>query len=151
SGARWCLDAAAERNDLELAGWCLSHGANPNSPPGPGRRDKQRSLYEEATLRGHSELAELLARHGAVRSPLALDPIQTLLAACRRPDRHDTREEIARRPGFLRASEPLFAAAAANRRDAAELLLDLGTSPDVESRAGERALHIAAYHDSVDV
>src|SRR5262249_14650189 len=27
----------------------------------------------------------------------------------------------------------------------------LGTSPDVESRQGERALHIAAYHDSVDV
>ena len=30
-------------------------------------------------------------------------------------------------------------------------LLDLGCSPDVESPAGERALHIAAYHDAVDV
>src|SRR5262249_43387745 len=47
--------------------------------------------------------------------------------------------------------EPLFAAAEANRRDAAALLVDLGTSPDIESPAGERALHIAGYHDSVDV
>ena len=38
-----------------------------------------------------------------------------------------------------------------NRREAAEWLLDLGTSPDVVSRDGERALHIAAYNDSVDV
>jgi ankyrin repeat protein len=45
----------------------------------------------------------------------------------------------------------LWAAAENNRREVAELLLDLGTSPDVESREGERALHIAAYNDSVDV
>ena len=54
-------------------------------------------------------------------------------------------------PSFVRLAEPLFAAAKCNRRDAAELLVELGTSPDVESREGERALHIAAYHDSVDV
>jgi uncharacterized protein len=30
-------------------------------------------------------------------------------------------------------------------------LLDLGTSPDVESPAGERALHVAAYEDAADV
>jgi hypothetical protein len=38
-----------------------------------------------------------------------------------------------------------------NQRAAAELRLDLGTSTDIESREGERALHIAAYDDSVDV
>jgi ankyrin repeat protein len=108
-------------------------------------------LYDEAVCRGHVELAELLVRHGAVRSTLALDPIQTLVAACRRSDLRAIREEIASHPEHLRASEPLFAAAAANRREAAELLLDLGTSPDVESRQGERALHIAGYRDSVEV
>jgi ankyrin repeat protein len=56
-----------------------------------------------------------------------------------------------RTPEFLKAAAPLFAATEHNRRDAAALLLDLGTSPNVESREGERALHIAAYSDSVDV
>jgi uncharacterized protein len=151
SGARWYLDIAVEHNDLELAEWCLAHGANPNSPPGPGRRNRQRPLYEEAVFRGHLELAELLARHGAARSMPALNPIQTLIAACLRSDERAVRDEIARHPEFLQASEPLFAAAKYNRVDAVRLLLDLGTSPDIESKQGERALHIAAYDDSVDV
>ena len=37
TGARWFLDAAVEHNDVQLAEWCLSHGANPNSAPGPQR------------------------------------------------------------------------------------------------------------------
>ena len=34
TGARWFLDVAVEHNDVQLAEWCLSHGANPNSAPG---------------------------------------------------------------------------------------------------------------------
>lgn len=151
SGARWYLDIAVEHNDLELAGWCLRHGANPNAAPSPERRDRQHSLFEEAMLRGHPELAELLVRYGATRSTSVHNPMHALIAACRRSDLRTIREEVARHPEFLHASEPLFAATEANRRDSAELLLDLGASPDLESRQGERALHIAAYHDSVDV
>jgi ankyrin repeat protein len=151
SGARWHLEVAVEHNDLELAEWCLTHGANPNAAPGPGRGDRQATLYDEAVQRGHVELAELLVRHGASRSTLALNPMETLISACVRSDTRTIRDEIARHPEFRQAAEPLFAAAEFNRRDVAELLLDLGTSPDIESRQGERALHIAAYHDSVDV
>jgi uncharacterized protein len=150
SGTRWHLEIAIEHNDLELAEWCLTHGANPNAEPRK-RGGWTRSLYDEAILRGHPELAELLVRYGAVRSTLALDPKEALIAACVRSDRRAIRDEVARHPEFLKVSEPLFAAAEYDRRDAAELLLDLGTSPDVESPQGERALHIAAYHDSVDV
>jgi ankyrin repeat protein len=151
SGARWHLDVAVEHGDLALAEWCLTHGANPNAAPGPGRRDRQGSLYDEALRRGHAELAELLVRHGAHRSSLPPDAMLSLVGACRVSDLRTIRGEIARHPELLRAAEPLFAAARHNRRDAAALLLDLGTSPDVESREGERALHIAAYHDSVAV
>ena len=151
TGARWFLDTAIEHNDLALAEWCLAHGANPNSPPGPQRRNRQRSLYEEAIMRGHIELAELLARYGAVRSTLALGEMEALISACVRGDTRAIRDEIARHPEFLQRAEPLFAAAKYNRRDSTQLLLDLGTSPDIESRDGERALHIAAYDDSVDV
>ncbi|MGE5837549.1 MAG: ankyrin repeat domain-containing protein [Acidobacteriota bacterium] len=151
TGARWFLDAAVEHNDAELAEWCLSHGANPNSAPGPQRRNRQRPLYEEAVFRGHIEVAEVLVRYGARRTSMALNPTQTLITACLRGDRTAIRDEIARHPEFLKSHEALFAAARHNRREAAELLLDLGTSPDAESPQGERALHIAAYDDAVDV
>jgi ankyrin repeat protein len=151
SGARWHLEIAIEHGDLALAEWCLTHGASPNLPPGPHRRGWERPLYDEAMLRGRTALAELLVRHGAVRTAMALDTKQALVAACRTSDTRTIRAEIERHPAFLDASEPLFAAAAHNQRAAAELLLDLGTSPDVESPEGERALHVAACSDSIDV
>ena len=151
TGARWFLDVAVEHDDVQLAEWCLSHGANPNSAPGPQRRNRQRSLYDEAVFRGHMGVAELLVRYGAQRSSATLTPVQTLIAACLRGDQAAIREAIARHPEFLTSHDALFAATKYNRREAVELLLDLGTSPDIESPAGERALHIAAYHDAVDV
>ena len=33
SGARWHLWIAVKNDDLELAEWCLAHGANPNAAP----------------------------------------------------------------------------------------------------------------------
>ena len=151
AGARWHLEIAIEHGDVALAEWCLVHGASPNAPPAQNRRGWERPLYDEAMLRGRSELADLLVRHGAVRTATALDPKQKLLAACRSSDTRTIRDEIEKYPEHLASSEPLFAAARHNQRAVAELLLDLGTSPDIESPAGERALHIAAYDDSVDV
>jgi len=151
SGARWYLDIAVEHDDVELAEWCLAHHANPNAAPGPGRRNRQRSLYDEAIYRGHMNVADVLARYGAAHSPLVLTPLQSLVAACLRSDLDAVRAYIAAHPEFVSAPEPLFACAEYNRRESAQLLLDLGTSPDIESRDGERALHQAAYKDSVDV
>jgi ankyrin repeat protein len=150
TGARWFLDAAVEHDDRELAEWCLAHGANPNSAPG-SRRNRQRPLYEEAVFRGHMEVAEVLARYGATRSSMAVTPIQALIAACLREDEAAIRSEIASHPEFLKSHEALFASAKYNRREAVRLLLDLGVSPNIESPQGERALHIAAYDDAVDV
>jgi uncharacterized protein len=151
TGARWFLEAAVAHNDVQLADWCLSHGANPNSAPGPQRRNRQRSLYDEAMFRGYVDVAERLVRYGATRSAIALNPMQRLIAAGLRDDQAAIRDEIAKHPQSLKSHEALFAATRENRREVAELLLDLGTSPNVESPAGEHALHIAAYHDAVDV
>jgi ankyrin repeat protein len=151
TGSYWHLAIAIEHNDLELAEWCLAHGATPNPAPPTGRGGWTRPLYEEAMLRGRIELAELLVRHGATRTALQPDPKLALIAACMRSDLAAIRREIGARPELLKSSEPLFAATEHNRLDAVKLLLDLWTSPDVESPQGERALHIAAYSDSVDV
>ena len=151
TGSYWHLAIAIEHNDLELAEWCLAHGATPNPAPPTARGGWTRPLYEEALIRGRLELAELLVKHGAVRTTQPPDPDVTLVAACARADLPAIRREIAARPELLKESAPLFTATEFNRRDAVELLLDLGTSPDVESPEGERALHIAAYSDSVAV
>src|SRR6185503_13043870 len=100
TGARWFLEIAVEHNDVALAEWCLAHGANPNTAPGAQRRNRQRPLYEDAIFRGHTEVAELLVRHGATRSSMALNPIQTLVAACLRGDKAAIRDEIAKHPEF---------------------------------------------------
>jgi ankyrin repeat protein len=104
-----------------------------------------------AVAGGRSEIAALLARYGASGSPISLSPMQALIAACRNSQLPTIREQIAAHPECLHRTEPLFAAARYNRREAAELLLESGTSPDIESSDGERPLHIAAYHDSADV
>ena len=150
SGARFLLNVAIEHDDLPLAEWCLTHGANPDAPAPPRARE-QRSLLTLALSSGRSEIAALLVSHGAKPSRVVVTPIQTLVTACRTSDLRTIRQQIAAHPDFLQAAEPLFAAARHNSCDAAELLLDLGTSPNVESAEGERALHIAAYHDSSGV
>ena len=151
SGARWHLNIAVRENDLELARWCLQHGANPNSAPPRDARQWQGTLYEDAVRRGHVELAELLARHGAVRSVVAPTPEETFTAACLRMDREEVRAQIAADPSLLTSTAALFAAADADRDDVVGMLLDLGMSPDVRNAENERALHMAGYRNSLRV
>ncbi len=151
TGARWHLWIAETHNDLELAEWCLVHGANPNSPPASAKNLPKGTLYEEAVRRGQTEMAELLVRYGATRTPVELSPVEAFTAAAMRLDRAEVRSQLARHPELLRSSEALAAAAAENRVDVATLLLDLGVSPDVENAEKERPLHHAAYQNSLDV
>jgi ankyrin repeat protein len=150
SGARWHLWIAIDNNDLELAEWCLSHGANPNAAPPAAKNLPQGTPYEEALRRGETEMAELLARHGATRTPVILSPVEALVASAMRLDREAVRAQLEQRPELLRAPEPMAAAATRNRVDVIALLLDLGVSPDVENKHKERALHHAAYANALD-
>lgn len=93
----------------------------------------------------------MLVRYGATRTSMALNPMQTLITACLREDEGAIRAEIVKHPEFLKSHQALWAASQHNRRKAVALLLDLGMSPNIESPEGERALHIAAYDDAVDV
>ena len=147
SGARWHLRVAVEKNDLELAEWCLSHGSNPNTPPERDQRFPQRSLYEHALRLGRAEMAELLARYGAERKEIALDEEEQFVAACLRLDRG----EAQRHPEYLQSPEAIFAAARDDRADVAAFLLDLGTPIEVEDSKKQRPLHVAAANDAVKV
>jgi uncharacterized protein len=43
-GARWHLWIAERENDVELAEWCLAHGASPNAPPATAKTLPQGTL-----------------------------------------------------------------------------------------------------------
>ena len=151
SGARWMLNIAVRNNDLTLARWVLEHGANPNAAPPRASRMSQRSLYEDAVLNGLPEMADLLLQFGATPSGKTLEGVDAFTAACLRLDTDAARDILARHPEYLRAPEPMLAAAERDRVDVVAFLLDLGMSPDVETSQGQRALHVAAYKNKMRV
>jgi ankyrin repeat protein len=147
-GAHFMLSGPVDRNLLALAEWMLTHGADPNTPPGRLWAVPQRSLYEDAVLRGHREMAELLVRFGATPVPPQREPIEDFIDACLQRDRGRIQAILTRHPEFLADHRPMFEAVRRDREDVVELLLELGVSPDVENAAGGRArpLHAAAAH-----
>ena len=151
SGARFLLGKSVSRNNLESAEWILAHGANPNAEPARDGRMSKRTLYEEAARNGFTEMAELLARYGAERSEAALEGIEVFSAACFRLDREAAQALSIAHPDYLKSTQTIFAAAKRDRADVVELLLDLGVSADIQDRDHQRALHIAAYDDSIGV
>lgn len=147
SGARWHLRTALEKNDLELAEWCLAHGANPNAAPERDQRFPQFSLYEHAVRLGHPEIADLLVSYGAERSEVVLDDEDRFVAACLRMDR----AEVEKHRQYLESPKAIFAAARQDRADVVAFLLDLGTPIEVEDAKKQRTLHVAAASDAVHV
>ena len=144
-GAHFMLSGAVDRNLLGLGEWMLAHGAGPNTPPGTLWKIPQRSLYEDAVLRGHQEMAELLVRYGAKRVQPRIDEAAEFVHACFAMDRDRVRAILARHPEYLTDHRAAFAVIDRDRVDVLEMLLELGVSPDVQQlHGGARALHHAA-------
>jgi len=150
-GARWHLELAIKNDDVALAAWALAHGASPNAPPAGDPRFPRRTLHEEAVRRGCTRIAELLVRHGATPGAVTLSGEEAFAAAAFRLDRAAAETMLAEHPELLRSTTAVFAAARRDRVDVVRFLLDLGTSPDVENSQKERPLHVAAYHNALNV
>jgi ankyrin repeat protein len=150
SGARWMLNIAVRDDNMELAEWVLAHGANPNAGPPRSSLMLQRPLYEGALLSGNTEMAELLLRYGAAQGA-PLGGLDAFAAAALRLDSEEVRRLAVRHPEYLKAPEPMLAAARLDRVDVVRLLLDVGVSPDVATDKGERGLHAAAYANALGV
>jgi uncharacterized protein len=151
NGARWHLELAVKKNDVELAEWVLAHGASPNAPPASDGRFPKRSLHEDALRMGHREVADVLVHYGATPSARVPDEKDLFAEACFRLDREAARALLRKHPEYLRSTDVIFAAAKLDRAQVVELLLDLGMSADVEGRQKQRPLHEAAYADSLRV
>jgi ankyrin repeat protein len=144
SGARFLLETAVKKRDLQLADWLLARGASPNAAPARDKRFPKHSLYELALMERLPEMVELLARHGALRSTPALDEIERFIDAAFRLDREGARALLAEHPEFLQSPAAMFEAAKRDRPDVLALLLDLGFPLEIQDGAGKRALHEAA-------
>jgi ankyrin repeat protein len=140
----YLLGNAVSRNHLQRARWLLERGAHATAP----HFYSKRNLHTEAVLGGNTELAQLLVDFGAL--PEQLQDAQAFQAACMRGDRETARRLLAAHPEYLRFPGPLYRAAERDRVDAAEMVLELGVSPDVE-HGGWTALHSAAHDNSVRV
>jgi ankyrin repeat protein len=150
-GARFLLGIAIKHNDAELAEWVLARGADPNAAPARDPRHSKRSLYEDAVQEGRGPIAELLLRHGARRVPLVLEGEEAFVAACLGLERESAAAALREHPEYLQSPKALFAAARQDRADSVALLLDLGTPIELEDARGQRALHVAAGHNSLRV
>jgi ankyrin repeat protein len=140
------LIMAVHRNHIRRAQWALSHGANPRH-----RHPyyATRNLHTEAIVNGYTQIADLLLQFGGLAD--ALYGHQAFQAACVRLDRDAAAKLSDSHPEYLLNPEPLMLAASRDLKEVAELLLDLGVSPDVANATNFRPLHAAASHDSARV
>jgi len=141
----YLLGNAVNRNQLARAAWLLAHGAHAQG----SNYYSKRPHHTEALLRGYTEMADMLARHGASAQPLG--DHEAFIAACACADLENVRHLAHKHPEFLDDPTALIQAAEQQRADIASLLLDLGMSPDVRREDNFRPLHAAAMAGAEDV
>jgi len=128
---------AAANGHLRRLTCLLEHGADPNA----------RSIYDgkscwqAATIVGRTDLAELLAKHGARTEPL--EGVDAFVSACNLGDRERAAALLDGHPEYLEHSDPLIDAASHGRRDAVAIMLALGFDPNRPGRHGHLPLHNA--------
>ena len=135
----YLLGNAVGFNHPKRAQWLLRHGANANCRP----------LREEALVRGHISVAELLVLHGAAAQPLEGEA--AFRAACMQLDRERARALAERNPEYLQDAWLMLTAAEANRSNVAALLLELGMNVDIANGGQLRGLQVAVRGDARDV
>ena len=155
-GARYFLTIAIDHDDLELAEWCLSHGADPNAML---PRDVEAAQESE---RARSRCTRWRCGAGRRRWPIcsfASAPTSSdyvpsdedrFVAACLRLDRAEAQRLAARHPEFIRSSKAMFEATRRNNVEAMRLLIELGASIEVQDETEQRPLHVAAWSNSID-
>ena len=99
-------------------------------------------------MRGHGEMADLLARYGARGDLPVLDTVEQFVRACLRMDGRRVREMIENHRELLTDSRAIQRAIELDRDDVVGMLLDLDMSPDLEDQAhgNHRPLHAAGAH-----
>lgn len=140
----YLLGNAVPRHPKRVA-WLLAHGADAKAL----NHYSKQPVIRHAAVAGAREIVKLLVRHGAT-APQLTDG-EAFLAACMGGDLAAIRRLAGAHPDSLKAPDGMFAAINAHRRDVAELLLDLGMSPDVGDAQNFRALHLTTHAGAAEI
>ncbi len=149
-GAYFVIDRATRKNNVALVEWALAHGADPNLTTSSHPKFRPRSLYDIALVHGRTEIAALLARHGAKPGDRAVKTEEALSMLALRLDRGAATQLIEVYPELRGSMRALFDAASQNRVDALELLESIGFKLDAADGNNTRALHNAAGHGALE-
>jgi ankyrin repeat protein len=134
-GLDYLLGNAVTRQHIRRAAWLLDHGADANARHAYSKEP----VIRHAAMAGRQDIVDLLVRHGAARPALSDD--ERFVGAVVQGDAPTVRRLAAAHPDFLLSPSAMFAAIQHRRADMAELLLDLGLSPDIGDDNNFRALH----------
>jgi ankyrin repeat protein len=138
----YLLGNAVGQNHVRRTAWLLERGADART----SHWQTGGSLRALAELSGFGEIADLLARDGAVLPRLS--SAQALIAACMRRDRGAASALLAAQPELIRDPHPLLAAAAHGEAVATDMLLSLGADPRRLDHDGISPLHRAVQAGS---
>jgi ankyrin repeat protein len=125
--------------------WLLAHGADARA----ANAYSKQPVIKHAALAGQQEIVEILVNHGAPMPQLSDE--EAFLAAATRGDLSAIRQLADGHVEYLRKPDAMFAAIRQDRADVAELLLNLGMSPDIGDDHGFRALHYTTHCGAVAV
>jgi hypothetical protein len=125
--------------------WLLQHGANANAVNAYSKE----AVIKHAALAGAKDVVDLLVHHGAQRPVLSGE--EAFLAAAMQGDATTMRRLADGHPEYFQSPHALFAAIRQRRTDIAELLLEMGTSPDVADHRGFSALHFTTHCGAVEI
>jgi uncharacterized protein len=140
----YLLGNAVPRHPKRIA-WLLAHGADARAV----NAFSKQPVIKHAALAGRQEIVELLVNHGASMPQLSEE--EAFLAAATRGDLSAMRQLADGHPEDLRKTDAMFEAIRQNRADVAELLLDLGMSPDIGDDHGFSALHYTTHCGAAEV
>ena len=119
--------------------WLLQHGANTNALNAYSKE----AVIKHAVVAGNQDVIELLVRHGAKRPELS--DAEVFLSAAVQGDTATLHRLADLHPEYLQRPDAMFAVIQQRRGDIAELLLNLGTSPNVADEKGFSALHYTTH------
>jgi ankyrin repeat protein len=140
----YLLGNAVPRHPKRTA-WLLAHGADARAVNAYSKQP----IVKHAALAGDRELVKILVSHGALAPHLSDE--EAFVAAATRGDFSAMRQLADGRAEYLRKPDAMFAAIRQDRADVAELLLDLGMSPDIGDDHDFRALHYTTHCGAVEV
>lgn len=141
----YLLGNAVGNNQLKRTQWLLAHGANARAENAYSKLP----VIKHAAIAGQQEMLDLLVRHGAT-SPVLSDE-EAFAAAAMSGDLAAIGRLAGSHPDYLRNPNAMIAAIYRQQTEAAQLLLDLGMSPDAADAQNYRALHHAADCGAVDI